>query len=265
MYYNFNMNKNNLLLIISISFTVIISAYILSKSSFSIRSTQTGVTKEGSLTNAISVSGDGTAIAKPDIVKLSISVSETAMTVKEAQENTNRKITQITEAAKRNGVKEDDIKTSRLSIRPKYEYENRRRVFKGHEANQTLNIEVSYSEKDNSAANIIDDVASIDEVQINSISFDVKDKKPLANEARELAYKSAEEKAQQLARLSGVKLAKPISIIDSSSQYNSRSYDKGIDSMMLEAMQDTGSSGSTQISGGELEHVVRINVVFGIE
>src|SRR3989344_4622374 len=87
-------------------------AYLLAGASVSIRTTDTSVTKDGLLTNAINVSGDGTALAQPDIVRISFSVDEKDFSTKVAMQKTNEKVAKVLEIAKKYGVKEEKIKTT---------------------------------------------------------------------------------------------------------------------------------------------------------
>jgi len=241
-------------------------AYVLSNSHLNVTTTQTSVGQDGSITNAISVTGDGTAVTEPDLVTLTVNITEKDFSTKQAMQKTNDKIAQIMAIAKKYGVDDKKIKTTQLSIRPDYQWENNRAVFKGYEASQSLDIESKYDKNSQNVSNILDEVASIDNVQIYGINFGFEDKKALAEQARELAYKSAEQKAEQLAKLSGVKLGKPISITDMSSQYNrTSSSDNFAKTMSLENVGFGGAGSPTQISGGELEHRVNISVVFSIE
>lgn len=256
-------NKSNLLQTLLIIFGLVLSAYILSNSSFSMKTTQTSAGDESLMTNAISVSGDGTAIAEPDIIYIDVTISEKSYSTKLSQQETNKKISQILEIAKQNKVNEKDIKTTNLSIYPEYEWDGNRNVFKGYSASQSLRIKSAYKKDSQDVSTMLDSIASVEKVQINSISFDFDNKTALAKDAREQAYKSAEEKAQQLATLSGVKLGKPISINDQSYQYNeiTPAYGAGERAMLYTA----DSAKTTQISGGELEHKITLQVIFAIE
>lgn len=244
---------------------VIVAASILSKSSFSVRTTETSVTKDGTLTNTISVSGDGTAVTEPDLITISFTAEQTSLTTKDAMQKVNTQIKQVMDIAKKYGVKEQKIKTTNLSLYPDYEWTNITRVFKGYKATQTVMIESAYDKNNSSAVNILDEATSINGLQVGNINFDFENKTALANQARELAYKSAFEKAKQLADLSGVRLGKPVSIVDQSEQYNrTNEYEMNYAADML-SRGKTASAPATQISGGELEHRITLQVIFGIE
>jgi len=294
--------------------TLVLSAYILSNSHFNIRTTQTEVTEEGLLTNSISVSGDGTATAKPDVAYLTVGINSTQKTVNKAQDQVNKKVSSIVEIATKNGVKKEDITTLTVNIRPEYKWENNKSKFIGYTASQRLKLEIPYNvdDENSSVSRILDDISSLTtktqvgdavrgaipnplgivkeklgygsaqenstsktnydseyrtDVTIDSIAFDVKDKKELSKQARELAYKSAEEKARQLAELSGVKLGKPISIRDSSAQYNQIDTNYALRSAKLDMAAEPVSDNfePTQVFGGDQEVKVVLNVVFAIE
>jgi uncharacterized protein YggE len=61
---------------------------------------------------------------------------------------------------------------------------------------------------------LIDQLAAIDGIQINSIDFDIFDKTGLQTEAREKAFADAKQKATDYADFANVPLGHVISIVD---------------------------------------------------
>lgn len=239
------------------------AAWLVSNSKFSIRSIETSVTQDGMLTNSINVSGDGTSVTVPDLVIMSFTVQERDFSTKEAMRRTNEKMARVLEIVSANDVKEDKIKTTQLSITPRYDWTSEGSIFRGYDASQTLSVTMSYSKEDVKPTIVLDEVSSIQGLRIDSVSFDFENKKKLAEEARELAYKSAYEKASQLAKLSGVNLGKPISIVDQSSQFNKSNMMDVASTYRAVGLES--SAPDTQIMAGELEHKISLQVVFAIE
>lgn len=256
-------NKNLYIFGVMIMLSMLIGSYLLANASWSIRTTDTSVSKDGMLTNSINVSGDGTAIATPDLVTMSFTIEERDFSTKNAMKKANDKITQVLALVKKYGVKEEKVKTTQLSIQPRYEWTDERYLFKGYDAIQSLSVEMNYSKDDVNAPSVLDETSSIEGVRINGITFDVQNKKVLAEEARELAFQSAKEKAEQLAKLSGITLGKPISITDMSAQYNETVAPMAMEAKAFDML---GSSApSTVLRGGELDHKISLQVVFAIE
>ena len=254
--------KKKLLIIGAICLSLLGSAFLISRTSFTIKNS--GVSQSGGATNTISVSGYGKAFAKPDIVNLRFSVSELRYTSKIALEAVNTKIEQALQVLKENKVDEKDITTSNLSIYPEYDYQRSLRTLKGQRATQSLVVKVkNIDDKATKATTIIDALASIENIQINSISFDVDDKTELFSEARELAFGKAEQKAKELAKLGSVKLDKPVSIIDSTYDYSTSSRTMNV---AYERMDAAGiGGGGTDMPTGQLEITASIQVMWGIK
>lgn len=260
-------NKISLLAVVLLSGAVVTGAYLVSRSSFSVRTTETSVTKDGTLTNTISVSGDGEVTVEPDLLRISFSSEQTSPTTKDAMQKVTSQMNQVMDAAKKYGVEEKKMKTTNLSLYPEYTWTNNTRVFKGYKAQQTLSIEMAYSKNDTKPTSLLDEVSAINGLQIGNISFDFEDKESLAIQSREIAYKAAEAKAKQLADLSGVRLGKPVSIVDQSRQYsNEDSFDYGDITTSMRA-ESLGSPAPTanKIVGGEMSHQMYVQVIFAIE
>jgi uncharacterized protein len=245
-----------------ISVALILSALIFSNANLYIKNLGTSLVQDGRLVNTISVSGDGKVFAKPDMVTLTITASKVGNSSAEALEMANTQINKARDIILGKGVDAIDIQTSQFSIYPEYEYRNSSSILIGQRATVGISIDIKrIDDKATKATDIIDEVASIDDIQIGSISFDIEDKTALFTQARELAYNKAKQKASELAKLSEVSLLDPVSISDTS-------YDITPPSPMLNYAYDkatTASEGASQISTGQLELSINLSVVFGIE
>ena len=204
----------------------------------------------------IHVIGSGSVAGEPDIATLDVSVAVERETVAEAREEAASAMTGVIASLQANNVAEKDIKTENFSIHPQYDYTDDGRVLRGYIVNNTVRVKVRELE---TLSDVIDGAAAAggNSIIINSIQFMIDDTTPLQTEARGLAVKDAEAKAQTLAKASGVKLGEPITITEST-------YFEGPPvpfARTAEAAFDT----STPIAHGELTVTVTVNVVYEIE
>lgn len=156
------------------------------------------------------VTGQGEAMAVPDIAELRLGVEARADTVAEAQTQASEAMDKVVVALKDNGVAEKDIQTQRFSIYPvtRWIREKDEEEIIGY---QVTNIVVAKLREMDKVGDIIDAVAEAggDLTRIQGISFSVDDPTPYYEEARAKAVKDAKDKALQLADLADVKLGKP--------------------------------------------------------
>jgi uncharacterized protein YggE len=156
------------------------------------------------------VTGQGEAMAVPDLALLSLGIEAQAGTVSEAQAQATEAMGKVMEALKDNGVAEKDIQTQRFSIYPitKWIRDEEEEEIIGY---RVTNMVLAKIREVDEAGAIIDAVAQAggDYTRIQDISFTVDDPTPYYEEARTKALEDAENKAEQLADLAGVRLGKP--------------------------------------------------------
>jgi uncharacterized protein YggE len=202
------------------------------------------------------VTGQGEAMAVPDMAALRLGVEVQADTVAEAQTQASDAMDKVQQALEDNGVAEKDIQTQRYSIYPVTKWISDR------DEEETIgyrvtNIVVAKIRDVDEAGAIIDAVAEAggDATRIQDISFDVDDKTPYYEQARAEAVEDANNKATQLAELADVRLGKATYISEGAAYLPVRadSYD-----IYAEA------GGTTPISPGELEITVQVQVIYQI-
>lgn len=256
------MENKNLTPVIVISAALILSALIFSRTGIYIKNTG-GVESNGKISNSISVTGDGKVSAKPDMVQITVGFQELAPTSRAALDKVSDKVESAMKILKDNGIPDSDITTSNINVYTEYDYSNNVRRIIGQRASESLSIKVKKIDaKATKPAKIIDELSSIDNLQMNGIYFDIEDKTKFFTQARELAFKKAEQKATELAKLSGVKLMKPISISDNTYDVSPRPYVSNVAEMKTMAMNQ---SADTQISTGEMGISTNLSILWGIE
>lgn len=207
----------------------------------------------------IHVTGNGSVVGEPDIATLNLGVSVEKKTVAEAREAAAVAMTAVIDALKARGIAENDIQTERFSIYPQYDYTENGRVLRGYSVNNTVSAKVRELEN---LSGVIDDAAEAggDIVVVNAIQFMIEDTTPLQTQARGLAVKDAEAKAQTLADASGVTLGKPITITETS-----HTASPPIAFAREAAFAEDSALSSTPIEAGELTVTVNITIVYEIE
>ncbi len=258
------MNNNKiteLLPVIVISVALVLSAFIFKSTGIYIKSLS-GAEVNGRVSDTISVSGDGKVTARPDMVELTVSISSLANTSQQSLDKTNQKVSQITQVLKDNNLPDTDYQTTGLNIYTEYDYSSEYRRIIGQRSTQSLDIKIKkIDNKATKAAKIIDELSAIDNIQINNITFNIDDKTELFTQARELAFNKAKQKASELAKLAGVKLGKPVSISDSTTE----AYPIRYSNTAQLKMADSAVGGGTEISTGEMSVSSNIQILWGIE
>jgi hypothetical protein len=189
---------------------------------------------------------------------LGLGVSAKASTVDAANSQVQGAMSALLDSLKANGVQEKDIQTTGFSIYPEYDYRNDEQVLTGYRVSHMLQVKVRDIDK---AGEVIDDAveAGGDLLQVQSISFTIDDTTALGSQAREKAVADAQAKAEELATLAGVTLGEPTYITESiSTPYQPLYYDRAM-SGAAEAAP------ATEISPGELEVVVNVQISYAIE
>ena len=206
------------------------------------------------------VTGEGKAMASPDIVLLGLGIEAEAKTVTQAQRDAVEAMNAVMKALKSSGVAEKDIQTQSFSIYPVrrwVEKENREELI-GY---RVTNMVVAKIRQIDEAGSVIDAVAEAgcNLTRIDSIGFTIDDPTPYYEEARAEAIGDAIAKAKQIADLADIKLGRLLYISEGTPyvpQVMVRDY----------AMKAEGIAPSpTPISAGELEIQVTVQMVYDID
>ena len=253
------MRQNNLISTILICLTILAATFILTKVDFSIN---TGVAPD----HTISVAWNGEVRATPDTLILYLNVEDTAETTAEAQKNVDEKVSQIKEIIKNYDIKDSDIKTTNMNVYEAYDWTDNGRKSLWFTANHNLEIKIKSANVENEwvGGEIVSKVSEIWWVFVNSVSYDIDDKTEYYSQARELALKKANQKAEDLAKYAWVKLWKPISISEQwSSDYAIAAVSSKNTYFVDEAMMD--SEWWSDISLWEMKITLDVNVVYEIK
>ena len=209
----------------------------------------------------ISVSGRGMVSVFPDTAVFTVTVSELGSTTGEAREATNKKVTLVLAATDAFGIVKDDVSTLSISFYPEYEWTDGGQKLRGQRAVQSISIKVREIDTGIQVlSGLIDELGTIDNISVSSISFLKDDTTEAYVESRKLAVEKALQRAKDYADASGMTLGKPLSINDS--------YDADVRSVSMNTLMKStealayDSGTPSQIPTGELEIVSNVSIVY---
>ena len=164
----------------------------------------------------ISVSGEASVSAPPDLAQIDAGVTSQAKSAREASEANNAVMGKVLLALKAADIDQKDIQTSRLSLQPEYapNRPNGPPAIVSYRAGNRVTIRLHDVLK---VANTIDMLVAAGATDIGGINFTVSNASKLLDDAREQAVADARRKAEIYARATGVTLGAPLSITEGGS------------------------------------------------
>lgn len=238
-----------------LSFLVIVLAFFLTIEAYNSFQEGKYIGKDIMPTNTISVSGTGEAFAKPDIARISVSVSKLAATALEAQKQHTEAINKVVEFIKNSGVEDKDIKTSNYSINQEYDYTETGRRFLGYRIAQTL--EVKIRNLDN-VGKILSGATAAGANEISGVQFVIDNEDAMKREAREQAIGKAKEKAREIEKDLGIKLGKLTSFYESGGDFP-------IYALKSEGMGGGIGGAAPEIPTGENKITIVVNLTYEVK
>ncbi len=161
----------------------------------------------------ISVTGEGEAVAAPDMAIVRIGVQSDGETAADALRANSAAMTATIDKLKSMDIEARDIQTSGLNVNPRYNYERNRSEPEviGFRASNSVRVRLRDLDK---AGAVIDEAVSSGANSLGGISFTFAEPKPLHDEARRNAVADAKSRAALLADAAGVRLGPVLTIHD---------------------------------------------------
>jgi len=166
-------------------------------------------------TRTLAVTGTAEISVQPDICYVTFGVETFhKKSAREAYRSNAGLMNELSAAVKAAGIEAKDMQTSSFTVAPQYRYEDdsRKRLFDGYRVYHALGVKVRDLDK---ASAVLDAGMGAGASQVNNVNFAVENPKKYTADARVEAVRAAQDKAQSMANLTGVKLGKPISISES--------------------------------------------------
>lgn len=166
-----------------------------------------------SSSRTITVTGRGSVAVRPDVAEVQIGVRVDGRSAQavldEASEGASRLVAELESL----GIAEDDIRTTDLSVFPRFGPEGTEVT--GYEASNTVNVTIREIDR---VGEVIDDAAGAagDSLTIGGITFSVSDPDAALADARTRAVEDAADRAAQLAEATGATVGEVISLSEGS-------------------------------------------------
>jgi len=164
-------------------------------------------------TDVFQSTGTGKASAAPDQAVINLGVTTQGTSVEQAQNQANEASNKILDVLKKQGINEDDIKTTNYTINPNYSFTGDSQRIIGYSVSQNFEVEAPIGKTNQ----VVDASTKAGANMVGSIVFKLNDEKQveLKNEARKEAVEMAKKSAEGLANASGIKLGKIINVTES--------------------------------------------------
>jgi uncharacterized protein YggE len=205
----------------------------------------------------ISVTGQGTATAPPDMATIRSGVVTQGKTAGEALQANNGAMQQLMQKLKDFHIADKDIQTSNFQVSPLYQRDpDARRSeprISGYQVSNQVAIHIRNLPE---LGKLLDALVSVGSNQISQIGFGMGDPTGLLNEARNAAIADARSRAQLYAQAAGVSVGQVLAISEQAAHIPRPQFMAG--ARMAEAA-------SVPIATGEQEVQATINVVYELK
>lgn len=203
----------------------------------------------------ISVTGEGTVSAEPDMATISMGVSQQAKTAQAAMDAVAADINTVLQSLGESGVESKDVQTSQISLYPVWSNpdHNGNAKVSGFNASVTLSVMLRDLDK---MGDVIAEVVRVGGNRFHGVSLGFQDTSHMEAEARASAVRDAMEKAEQLADAAGVEITEIVSISEGGAS---------MAVPMLQRAEMAMMSDSMEIARGESSVSKSVTMVFEID
>ena len=163
-------------------------------------------------TGTIVVAGVGRVAVQPDVADLRLGVAVARPTVGAARTEAATTMEAILAAVRGAGVERRDIRTTLLSVQPRYDYrDNQSPVLTGYELANVVEVTIRDLAR---VGDVVDATLQAGATSLDSLSFRLADPQPAEREARLLAMVAARARADVLAEAAGLEIVGVSDIVE---------------------------------------------------
>ena len=201
----------------------------------------------------ILVSGTGRVAVTPDVADLRLGLAVARPTVDAARAEAATTMDAILAAVDAAGVARRDVRTTLLSIQPRYDYrDNRPPTLTGYELANVVEVTVRDLAR---LGDVVDGTLAAGATSMDGLAFRVADPDPAEREARILAMAQARARADVLAEAAGLAIVGVSDVVEGAPARPPGPYPKA-ERMMLAA------DASTPVESGSTEIAVSVSVTY---
>jgi uncharacterized protein len=164
----------------------------------------------GTGAHQVTVVGEGNVKGAPDTVTVNAAIESVAPDASAALNQTNQRMTAVTDAVASQGVDRKDISTTGITLQPQYGDNS---VITGYQASNSIEVKVRKLDAASPTILAIQNAGG-NATRINSVNLTIDDDSQLVKDARARAFNDAKDRAQQYAQLSGLALGRVVSITE---------------------------------------------------
>jgi len=194
----------------------------------------------------IVVGGTGRVSVEPDVADLRLGVSVARPTVDTARAVAAETMAAILAAVADAGVERRDVRTTLLSVQPRYDYrDNQPPVLTGYELANVVEVTVRDLAR---LGDVVDGTLRAGATSMDGLSFRVADPAPAEREARLRAMAAARARADVLAEAAGLAIVGVSDIVEGGMPSPPEPRYKAARMMMAEDASTPVEAGSTEIA-----------------
>lgn len=200
----------------------------------------------------ITVTGEATIEATPDMATVSLGVTTDGATAAEAMAANTKALQAVIDRLKAAGIEDRDLQTSNLTLNPNwvgYDSGSTPKIA-GYVASNMLNVRVRAL---NSLGTVLDASIADGANTLNGITFDLSAPRPAQDEARKAAVEDAKARATLLVEAAGASLGKIVSITENAG------YGSGMPMFRAEA-----SAAPVPVASGQIGLTSSVTISFEI-
>jgi len=201
----------------------------------------------------LTLSSFGEARTAPDQATISLGVTTEAATAADAMAQNRTRMNAVVAAVRSQGVQERDIQTSGLNLNPQYVHrDNAAPRITGYQATNQVTLNVRDLAR---LGPVVDAVVRAGANQVNGIGFGLQNTDAASDEARRMAVRNLQRKAEMYAQASGHRIVRLVTLAESGG------YIPRPRPMMREVAM-TASMASTSVQPGEVQVRVDVTAVY---
>lgn len=171
-----------------------------------------GLAHAGTLT----VTGQGSVSAVPDLATMSLGVTQTERDAKDAMNAAVKDANAMLASLRAAGLEDKDIQTGRVSLNPVWDYTGNRSRITGFTASVSMNVVLRDLDRIGEVLSVVTEIGGN---RFGGFSLGLEDDSALQSLARQEAVKDALAKAQDYAVAAGVTLGDILSIKENGGGY----------------------------------------------
>lgn len=204
----------------------------------------------------LSLSATAEVSRAPDLAVVTVGVDQDADSAARAMADNRKAMRDVFSVLESAGIAREDMQTSTLSLRPRYEYPDvdgeRRRTLVGYTASNQVTVRVRQIE---ALGGVLDALVEAGANTIEGIRFALDDDGPARDEARRQAMSAAIARAELYADVAGYEVARIVTIDESFERDMPQPM-----AMMSRAMD--AESAPTPVAAGEVGYTATVTVTF---